>query len=100
MAEGDQINLKPHFKKEHPIMNGRPTLPCEGEAGDLFVFTPLDEGERDPTPKGLASLWFCIKGAEGDGRNAVWARVNFDGTTTCATPPPKPPNYPDLPREG
>ena len=94
MAKGDQINFKPHFKKDGP------TLPCEGEVGDLFVFTPLDEGEQDPTPKGRASLWFCIKRAERDGRNAIWARVHFDGTWTCAERPPNPPNYPDVPREG
>jgi hypothetical protein len=95
MAKGDQINLRPHFRKEGP------TLPCEGEVGDLFVFTPLEEGERDPTPQGLASLWFCTKGSEENGkRNAVWARVSFDGTTTCAAPPPNPPNYPDLPKQG
>ncbi len=94
MAKGDQINLKPHFKKEGA------TLPCEGEAGDLFVFTHLDEGERDPTPQGLASLWFCTKGAEGDGRNAIWKRVSFDDKTTCAVSPPKPPqNTPEL-KEG
>ena len=90
MAQGDQINLKPHFKKEGV------TLPCDGEVGDLFVFTPLDEGERDPTKQGLASLWFCIKGAESDGRNAIWARVQFDGIITCALRPPKPPQHPEL----
>jgi hypothetical protein len=87
MAKGDQINLKPHFKKEGD------TLPCEGEVGDLYVFTTLDEGEQDPTK---VSLWFCIKGAEADGRNAIWARVQFDTTTTCAVRPPKPPNIPVL----
>lgn len=94
MARGDQINIKPHFKKEGS------TLPCEGEVGDLFVFTPLDEGERDPERQGSASLWFCTKGAEGDGRNAIWKRVQFDDTRTCAVPPLKPPqNTPEL-REG
>jgi len=94
MAIGDQINLRPHFKKEGN------TLPCEGQVGDLFVFTPLDEGERDPTPQGLASLWFCTKAAEGDGRNAIWARVQFDGITTCAVRPPTPPQaHPQL-KEG
>jgi hypothetical protein len=92
MAKGDQINLKPHFKKEGA------TLPCEGEAGDLYVFTTLDEGQPDGTPKGLATLWFCTKGAA-DGRNAIWALVQFNGTITCAVPPPKPPNYPDV-KEG
>jgi hypothetical protein len=94
MAIGDQINFRPHFKKEGA------TLPCAGEAGDLYVFTPLDEGERDPTPQGLASLWFCTKSAESDGRNAVWARVQFDGVASCAVRPPQPPQgRPDL-REG
>jgi hypothetical protein len=94
MAKGDQINFKPHFKKEGS------TLPCDGEVGDIFVFSPLDEGERDPTPKGLASVWFCIKRGDGDGHNAIWARVHFDGTWTCAAKPPNPPNYPDVPKEG
>jgi hypothetical protein len=94
MAKGDQINIKPHFKKEGP------TLPCDGEAGDLFVFTELDEGKKDPTPLGLASLWFCTKGAEGDGRNAIWQRVKFDDQRTCDVPPVKPPqNTPQL-KEG
>jgi hypothetical protein len=94
MATGDQINFEPHFKKDGP------TLPCEGEVGDLYVFTPLNEGEPDPSPQGLASLWFCVKRAEGNGRNAVWARVQFDGITTCAVKPPNPPqDHPEL-KEG
>jgi hypothetical protein len=94
MAKGDQINLKPHFRDEGP------TLPCEGEVGDLFVFSPLNEGEQDTEPTGRPSLWFCIKRAEGDGRNALWVRVHFDGKWTCAAPPPNPPVYPDVPRPG
>lgn len=94
MAKDDQINLRPHFRKE-----GK-TLPCEGEVGDLFVFTPLDEGEKDPTTTGSASLWFCIKGSLGEGNNAVWARVQFDGIWTCTSGgPPNPPKYPDIPKE-
>ncbi|MEI7995548.1 MAG: hypothetical protein WCH01_11670 [Methylococcaceae bacterium] len=94
MTKGDQINIKPHFKKEGS------TLPCEGEAGDLFVFTPLDEGDPDPSPEGLASLWFCTKGAEKDSRNAIWKRVQFDDKRTCEVPPLKPPqNTPEL-KEG
>jgi hypothetical protein len=100
MAKGDQINFKPHFKKDL-IRQGAealgPTLPCEGEVGDLFVFKPLDEGEPDSTPLGRASLWFCTKGAEGDGRHAIWQRVQFDTHTTCAVSPPNPPqNHPKL----
>lgn len=94
MAEGDQINLKPHFKNE--FKNKEPKLPCDGQAGDLFVFTELEEGEEDPTPLGLASLWFCTKGAQGKGRNAIWQRVKFDDQRTCADPPLKPPQ--DTPR--
>lgn len=41
MAKGDQINAKPHFKEEGP------TLPCEAEAGDLYVLSPLGKGEPD-----------------------------------------------------
>ena len=91
MAKADQINLKPHFKKDTD------RLPCDGEVGDLFVFSPLDEGERDPSKQGLASLWFCTKSAGPDGLNAIWARVQFDGITTCAVRPPLPPqNHPAL----
>jgi hypothetical protein len=97
MAKGDQnqINLKPHFKEKGDTSPLR--LPCEGEAGDLYVFTTLGEGDLDPNPQApAASLWFCIKGAEADGRNAIWARVQYDTKTTCAVPPPKPPNIPEL----
>lgn len=95
MAKGDQINLRPHFKEEGP------RLPCDGAAGDLFVFTPLGEKDLvDPSPQGLASLWFCTKGAEGDGRNAIWKRVQFDDKRTCDVDPLKPPqNTPEL-KEG
>ncbi len=78
MAKGDQINIKPQFRSK--------TVPCEGEAGDLLVLSPLSEGEQDPTSQGLTTLWFCIKSANlPEQRNAVWARVKFDGFATCAT---------------
>jgi hypothetical protein len=93
VAKGDQINLRPHFKKDGP------TLPCEGEVGDLYVFTPLDEGDRDPTPQGQASLWFCVKTEDGEGP-AIWKRVAFDDKTTCKVVPAMPPqNTPEL-KEG
>lgn len=92
MATGDQINLRPHYRKDGP------TLPCDGEVGDLFVFSPLEEGEPDPRPTGSASLWFCIKRAESDGRNALWVRVLFDGNFTCDATPPDPPTYPVVKR--
>ncbi|TKB70726.1 MAG: hypothetical protein E8D52_01130 [Nitrospira sp.] len=88
MAKGDQINLKPHFKEEK--------LPCEGTVGDLFVFTPLGEGDVDSRKQGSASLWFCTKGDEGNNK-AIWLRVKFDGQMTCSVPPPIPPqDHPDL----
>jgi hypothetical protein len=92
MAKGDQINIRPHFKKEGP------SLPCDGAVGDFYVFTPLNEGERDPNRQGSASLWFCIKdGPDAEGQNAVWARVQFDGIATCADRLPIPPqNHPVL----
>ena len=94
MAKGDQINLKPHFIGEGP------TLPCEGEAGDLYVFTELDEGQPDPSPQGLASLWFCTKSMEEDGRPAVWAQVRLDYVLNCEAPPPTPSqNRPPPPQE-
>ena len=78
MAKGDQFNLRPHYKDEGP------TLPCDGEVGDLFVFTPLDEGEPDPSLVGLASLWFCSRAMDQiEGRPAIWSRVKFDGIATC-----------------
>jgi hypothetical protein len=99
MAEGDQINIKPHFREEGQEEQ-KLILPCDGKAGDLFVFTTLVEGKEDDSPQGRAQLWFCTKGTEGDGRNAIWKRVQFDDTKTCAVPLVRPPqNTPQL-REG
>jgi len=93
VASGDQINLKPHFQQL--------TVPCEGEAGDLLVITPLKEGEQDTSPQGLASLWFCIKTGDTPERPATWARVQFDGIATCRAPVANPPqNRPTVAREG
>jgi hypothetical protein len=102
MARGDQINLKPHFEEERG-REGLPLLrlPCEGEAGDLFVFTSLKENQPDGEPLGLAELWFCTKSSQSDGRHAVWQRVKFDYWQTCdedLSPPPQ--NTPRLPRQG
>lgn len=94
MAVIGQINIEPAFK-----MN---SVPCEGTVGDLLVLTPLDEGELDGSPQGLASLWFCTRSANmNEGRPAIWKRVQFDGFATCAIAPlPKPPqNQPPI-REG
>lgn len=93
MAKGDQINLKPHFKEEGL------TLPCEGEAGDLYVFTHVSEGERDPTPQGVASLWFCAKGMDGEGP-AIWKLVQLDHFATCDVVLPIPPQNLPLLKEG
>jgi hypothetical protein len=84
----NQINLKPHFRKEGT------TLPCDGEAGDLYVFTPLDEGAPDTSDTGVAELYFCTKGSQSDGRHAIWVLVHLDSFLTCADPVPKPPTYP------
>jgi hypothetical protein len=90
MAKGDQINLRPHFKKEGD------RLPCDGEAGDLYVFTKLDENDTDPEKFGSAQLWFCTRGSQGE-RHAVWRRVQFDGYETCdAVPSNLPANPPEL----
>lgn len=96
MAKGDQINIRPHFKKEGD------KLPCEAAVGDLYVFTPLNDGDPDPTPQGLASMWFCTKGSDvgGENRPAIWARLQFDGVITCALPPPKPPQSRPILKEG
>jgi len=92
VANGDQINFKPHFQQQ--------TLPCEGEAGDLLVMTPLKEGEQDASPQGVGSLWFCTKGGNSQ-RPAIWARVQFDGIGTCRAPVANPPqNHPTIPRQG
>jgi hypothetical protein len=82
VASGDQLNLRPSFDQT--------TVPCEGEVGDLIVLTPLREGEPDGSPQGVASLWLCIKASLGE-RQAVWARVQFDGIATCEAPVPNPP---------
>lgn len=83
-ATGTRINLRPFY--------GRTEVPCEGEAGDLIVLTPLAEGEPDRETQGSASLWFCTKSQDHseDGR-AVWKRVDFDVMSTCAQPAPRPP---------
>ena len=90
MAVREQINIKPIFRGI--------SVPCEGEAGDLLVLTPLEEGERDGSAQGLASLWFCTKSSnEAEQEPAVWARVQFDGIATCDNPVPDPPqNRPTL----
>jgi hypothetical protein len=86
----DQINIEPEFKQS--------SVPCEGEVGDLLVLTLLAKGEPDPSKQGRASLWFCIKAAQGE-RPAVWARVQFDGVASCDAPIPDPPqNRPILKR--
>ena len=92
MAKGDQINLKPHFEEERG-REGLPLLrlPCEGEAGDLFVFSRLKEGQQDTSAQGVAELWFCTKSSQSDGRHAVWKRVSFDGMMTCDADLPLPP---------
>jgi hypothetical protein len=88
----EQINIKPLFEQTK--------VPCDGEAGDLLVLTPLKEGDTDPNPQGVAQLWFCIKSGKGE-RHAVWVRVSFDGFATCDTPLPLPPqNRPPVRREG
>lgn len=97
MATGDQINLQPHDKREGT------TLPCDGQVGDLYVFTPLDTDPRQPdtdvSALGQASLWFCSKAADRE-TPAIWQRVTFDGWFTCSAPPPPPPqDRPEL-REG
>ena len=76
MAAGDQINLRPHFKDEGP------SLPCEAEAGDFYVLSPLDRDETDFSDQGRASLWFCIRSSNPEFK-ATWARVQFDGIVTC-----------------
>jgi hypothetical protein len=87
---GEQINIKPLFESQ--------SVPCDGQAGDLLVITPLKEGEIDGHPQGVATLWFCIKSRTGE-RNATWARVSFDGVATCEQPVPLPPqNRPTLRR--
>jgi hypothetical protein len=82
VAYRDQTNIKPAYKQLR--------VPCDGEVGDLWVLTPLDEGEPDGSPQGRASLWFCTRAADQE-RPAVWARVQFDGVATCADPLPDPP---------
>ncbi len=69
-----QVNLGPLFQL--------PQLPCEGKAGDLLAVSPLTPDEEDPSPQGVASLWFCTK-AQTKESPAVWARVAFNGIATC-----------------
>ena len=96
MSKGNHINIKPQFKSDED------RLPCDGKAGDLFVFTHLNkDDEIDPEPQGSASLWFCIKGAIMEQNDilqpATWARVQFDGIAMCRMPLPLPPqNRPQL----
>ena len=90
----EQLNVKPIFEAQK--------LPCDGEAGDLLVLTPLKDGEPDPSPppQGKATLWFCIRSGKGE-LPATWALVSFDGIATCDVPlPPPPQNRPPVRREG
>jgi hypothetical protein len=91
MAPYDRVNISPGFAS--------PKVPCEGTVGDLIVLTPLKEKANDTTPQGSATLWFCTKSAGPDASKqpAIWARVQFDGIATCATPfQPPPQNKPNL----
>jgi hypothetical protein len=101
MARGDQINLKPHFEEERG-REGLPLqrLPCEAEAGDLFVFTPLRGDQPDPSAQGYAQLWFCTKSSQSDGRHAVWKRVSFDRWDMCDADIPLPPQNTPRPPQG
>lgn len=83
MAKGDQVNIRPEFQTTK--------LPCEGTVGDLIVLTPLKENEPDPSPQGVASLWFCTKSGSGERHPAVWQRVTFDGFAQCDAPVGNPP---------
>ena len=75
----EQINISPRFRLTK--------VPCEGEAGDLMVLTPLKEGERDNSPQGLAQLWFCTKSQDTNEQiPAIWKRVQFDGFAECKIP--------------
>jgi len=75
----EQINIRPRFLSTK--------VPCEGEAGDLLVITPLKEGQRDSTPQGQAQLWFCTKSADlNEQRPAIWKRVLFEGFAECNMP--------------
>jgi hypothetical protein len=88
----EQINIKPLFEQTK--------VPCDGEAGDLLVLTPLKEGEPDTSPQGQATLWFCIKSGKGE-RPATWVPVVLDGIATCQVVlPPPPQNRPPVRREG
>ena len=91
MAIGDQINMKPEYETVE--------VPCEGQVGDLVVLSPLRDQEPDPSPLGLASLWFCTKSSGREGP-AVWQRVTFDGYAQCDVrvgPPPQ--NRPRVPND-
>lgn len=94
-----RINIKPNFNTDK--------LPCDGKVGDLIILmssspaAPLAEGERDSSKDGVASVWVCTKASWGpENEHAVWARLQFDGVSTCDFPVPKPPqNHPPV-REG
>jgi hypothetical protein len=70
-----QVNLTPLFNP--------PNLPCEGEAGDLLVVSPLKQGDVAKSHDDVASLWFCIRSQTKEHGPAVWARVAFNGFATC-----------------
>lgn len=82
MGIPDQVNFRPGFEQD--------TVPCEGEVGDIVVLTPLGDGQPDPEPQGSASVLFCIRPGNRE-QPAVWARVQFDGVTTCDDSLPTPP---------
>ena len=90
MTISEQINFKPRFQQS--------SVPCEGEVGDIFVMTPLREGQRDSSEPGEASIWFCVK-TQVETRPAVWVRIQFDGFATCQSGPLRPPKQiPELKR--
>jgi hypothetical protein len=83
-AAATRINIKPFYD--------RTEVPCEGQAGDLIVLSPLSDGQPDSEPQGSASLWFCTRSHENsENGRAVWKRVDFDVASSCDRPLPRPP---------
>lgn len=88
MTQPNPLNIKPLFRADK--------LPCDGQVGDVLIISPLEEGEPDFEPRGVATIWVCTRASyDAEGLPAVWIRLQAEGYASCDYPVPPPPQ--DIP---